>query len=160
MPRKLLLATLVVSVGTVALVLGSTGSPAPVYALTVSELLDAPRLDTPLRISGPLVPGSLCRVTEACGYRFRIAERYAASHPPRELEVSYPQCGLPDTFGELPGVDLEVSVEGQRCGACHSFEATQVMAKCPRKYDMSNSGGMLRPAPIPICEGPHSRNRP
>jgi cytochrome c-type biogenesis protein CcmE len=159
MSRKLLLATLLVSVGAVALVFG-TGSPAPVYAITVTEFLDSPRPDTTLRISGPLVTGSLCRVTEPCGYYFRIAERYAPSAPPRELEISYPECVVPDTFREVPGVDIEVTVEG-RCAACHSsFEATRVMAKCPGKYEMSRYGGVMPAAPIPVCEGSHSRKRP
>lgn len=159
MSRKLLLTALLVSVGGVALVLG-TGSPAPVYAITVSEFLDSPRLDTTLRISGPLVKGSLCRVTEPCGYYFRVAERYATSDPARELEVSYPECVVPDTFREVPGLDVEVTVEGGRCATCHTFEATRVMAKCPGKYEMSRYRGVMPGAPIPICEGSRSRKDP
>jgi cytochrome c-type biogenesis protein CcmE len=49
--------------------------------------------------------------------------------------VRYAQCIVPDTFKDVPGMDVGVTVEG-KLAAGGGFEASQVMAKCPSKYEM------------------------
>jgi len=42
---------------------------------------------------------------------------------------------VPDTFRDVAGVDVGVTVEGELT-ADNRFEATSVLAKCPSKYEM------------------------
>jgi cytochrome c-type biogenesis protein CcmE len=61
------------------------------------------------------------------------------------LAVEYPQCVVPDTFRDMPGMDVEVTAEGKLAGSGATFVATSIMAKCPSKYEMkqkSMSGEM------------------
>jgi cytochrome c-type biogenesis protein CcmE len=44
---------------------------------------------------------------------------------------------VPDTFRDVPGMDVGVTVEGA-LQADNSFEATSVLAKCPSKYEMKD----------------------
>ena len=54
-----------------------------------------------------------------------------------ELSVRYPYCVVPDTFRDAPGFEMgTVTVEGKLCESCHRFEASQIYAKMPRKYEM------------------------
>jgi cytochrome c-type biogenesis protein CcmE len=50
--------------------------------------------------------------------------------------VRYAQCVIPDTFRDVPGGGVQVTVEGALT-AQGEFEATLVMAKCASKYDPS-----------------------
>jgi cytochrome c-type biogenesis protein CcmE len=123
---------------------------ATVYSKGVDQLLsERDRFSMRnVRVLGVLVRGSLTRRETPCEYRFRLAK---AEH---EVEVHYPQCVIPDTFRDMPGVDVEVTAEGklQKDG---TFLAHQIMAKCPSKYDMkkkSNAGEN-----VPHVMGPTSR---
>lgn len=168
MSRKLFAGTGLLGVAVLAVVFGWP-SPA-VYARTVSEFVARPTLDRPVRVQGTLVPGSLCRRADPCEYRFRLdggsftrADSGTVRVGP-ELPVSYRNCIIPDTFRDIPGVDVNVSVEGQMCARCHRFEASLVLAKCPGKYwgkDPHPCGGARTPEseqpltrPTPDCIGP------
>lgn len=128
---KLLLALLAMGGGIVALVMSFSG--AAVYAKTVDQVVaEADKLQgRKLRVEGRLVHGSLMRRDQPCEYRFQIGGEGAV------LPVRYAQCVVPDTFRDVPGMDLDVTVEGtiSQEGA---FEATQVLAKCPSKYEMQD----------------------
>jgi cytochrome c-type biogenesis protein CcmE len=52
-----------------------------------------------------------------------------------EVEVRYPQCVVPDTFRDVPNMDVDVTATGKLAKDGH-FQASQIMAKCPSKYDM------------------------
>jgi cytochrome c-type biogenesis protein CcmE len=106
---------------------------AAVYSKGVDQLLqERERLASRnVRVAGMLVRGSLMRRDDPCEYRFRLHKGSA------ELPVQYPQCIVPDTFRDVPGVDVEVTVEG-RLQKDGSFLAHQIMAKCPSKYDMKD----------------------
>jgi len=102
-------------------------------------------VDQTVRVQGTLVHGTLCKVTADCGYRFSLEEAG------QQLSVAYEECVLPDTFRDIPGWDVYISVEGERCQTCHDFQATRVMAKCPAKYQMN--GSLSRPAaPLLLCK--------
>jgi cytochrome c-type biogenesis protein CcmE len=64
-----------------------------------------------------------------CEYRFSIEKNGTT------LPVRFAQCVVPDTFRDVPDVDVGVTVEGE-LQADSSFEASSVLAKCPSKYEM------------------------
>jgi cytochrome c-type biogenesis protein CcmE len=122
---------LVMAGGIVALVMTSF-KDAAVYAKSVDQVqaARAELMGRRLRIEGNLVHGSLQQaVGDHCEFRFVLKGREA------ELPVRFAQCVLPDTFKDIPNLDLGVTVEG-KLAAGGGFEAHQVLAKCPSKYEM------------------------
>jgi cytochrome c-type biogenesis protein CcmE len=112
------------------LVLSSMQSNA-IYSKPVDELLagKAKFVGRPVRAEGNLVHGSLEKREQPCEYRFTIAKNGVS------LPVRFAQCVVPDTFRDVPGLDVGVTVEGE-LRPDNGFEATSVLAKCPSKYDM------------------------
>ncbi len=98
----------------------------PIDQLVHNQLKYAHR---PVRAEGTLVHGTLVKREKPCEYRFTITSNGV------DVPVRYPQCVVPDTFRDVPGMDVNVTVEGQ-LKADGSFEATSVLAKCPSKYEM------------------------
>lgn len=82
-----------------------------------------------VRAEGNLVHGTLVKQESPCEYRFRIEKNNT------EIPVRYASCIVPDTFRDVAGMDVQVTVEGS-LGGDGNFEATQVLAKCPSKYEM------------------------
>ena len=158
MSRKLLAASLAGCAGIWLWALLPLGAK-PIYAYSVQDFLARELRDQRVRVSGELVPGSLCRARADCGYRFAIADhagRSAAAAQqelPLSLWVSYESCALPDTFRDVPGYAISLTVEGERCQTCHDFQATRVFAKCSGKYEKLGDAG-ARPAarPPPLCQ--------
>lgn len=142
-PRRnvgLLVALLVVGAGLVGLVFSF--KEAAVYAKSVDQLMaDKARLGgRPVRVEGDLVKGTLKHQDTPCEHRFRMSSNGV------ELPVRYGQCVIPDTFRDLPDMDVKVTVEG-KLGADGQFEATQLMAKCPSKYEMREKSSQGEKAP-------------
>ena len=50
------------------------------------------------------------------------------------LPVRFAGCVVPDTFRDVPGLDVEVTVEGELCDTCHTFDASMLIAKCHSKW--------------------------
>jgi len=102
-----------------------------IYAKPVDQLVSqkAKFAGRPVRAEGNLVHGSLTKRDSPCEYRFTITKNGV------DLPVRFPQCVVPDTFRDVPGMDVGVTVEGE-LKADNSFEATSVLAKCPSKYEM------------------------
>jgi cytochrome c-type biogenesis protein CcmE len=102
-----------------------------IYSRPVDQLLaqKAKFVGRPVRAEGNLVHGSLVKRDLPCEYRFALSKGGA------ELAVRFPQCVVPDTFRDVPDVDVGVTVEGE-LQANDTFEATSVLAKCPSKYEM------------------------
>jgi cytochrome c-type biogenesis protein CcmE len=82
-----------------------------------------------IRAEGNLVHGTLVKRDSPCEYRFRIEKNGT------EVPVRFASCVAPDTFRDVAGMDVQVTVEGA-LRPDGSFEATQVLAKCPSKYEM------------------------
>ena len=125
-----LLLTLLALVGAVVALFMVGFKDAAVYAITVDRLVKdkASLAGRKVRVEGELVPGTLVKRDAPCEYRFTV-------HKDRdELPVRYAQCVIPDTFRDMPGGGVQVTVEGTLTPDGH-FEATQVMAKCASKYD-------------------------
>lgn len=113
-----------------ALVFTSEGE-AVVYAYGVDEVkARAAELgDRRVRVVGDLVTGTLVRRDEPCEYRFELGKGAD------RIKVHYAQCVVPDTFRDVEGVKVEVTAEGRLMEDGHLF-ASQIMAKCPSKYEM------------------------
>jgi cytochrome c-type biogenesis protein CcmE len=102
-----------------------------IYSKPVDELLaqKAKFAGRPVRADGVLVHGSLVKRDSPCEYRFTIEKNGAT------LPVRYSQCVVPDTFRDVEGIDVGVTVEGE-LQADESFVASSILAKCPSKYEM------------------------
>ena len=92
----------------------------------------------PVRAEGNLVNGTLVRRDQPCEYRFRLSKNGT------ELPVKYAGCIVPDTFRDIPGMPVSVTVEGQ-LQSDNTFEATNVLAKCPSKYEDKMKDGVALP---------------
>jgi cytochrome c-type biogenesis protein CcmE len=127
-----LLATLLVMVGAVVALFMVGFKEAAIYALPVDQVTAAKEKFTnrKLRVEGHLVPGTLSKRDQPCEYRFTIH----GAEKTNEIPVRYEQCVIPDTFRDVPGGGVEVTVEGKLSAQGH-FDATLVMAKCTSKYD-------------------------
>ncbi len=104
-----------------------------IYSKPVDDLVaqKARFVGRAVRAEGNLVHGTLERRETPCEYRFTIAKNGV------EVPVRFAQCVVPDTFRDIPGMDVGVTVEGA-LQADNSFEATTVLAKCPSKYEMKD----------------------
>ena len=137
-----LLLGLVVMGGAILFVVFSGFKQAAVYSKGVDELLkDKSRFESrTVRVLGTLVSGTLARRSDPCEYRFKMQKNQAV------MTVLYPQCVVPDTFRDVPGVNVEVTAEGQ-ISADGTFHASQIMAKCPSKYEMRGKSGQGQGVP-------------
>jgi cytochrome c-type biogenesis protein CcmE len=122
-----------------------------IYSKPVDELLAnrARFLGRPVRADGNLVHGSLAKRDQPCEYRFTIEKNGS------ELPVRFPQCVVPDTFRDVPEMDVAVTVEGE-LQRDNSFEATNVLAKCPSKYEMQqrkDRGEQMPHGPLAQIDG-------
>lgn len=104
-----------------------------IYSKAVDELVanKAKFAGRPVRAEGNLVHGSLVKRDAPCEYRFSLAKNGAT------LPVRFAQCVVPDTFRDVPDMDVGVTVEGE-LKADDTFEASSVLAKCPSKYEMQD----------------------
>ncbi len=137
----LVAALVVIAGGVLALVL-TTFKHDAAYSKGVDELIvGKDKLNgRNIRVAGTLVKGSLKRRDQPCEYRFSITKNKA------ELPVRYSQCVVPDTFRDMPGMDVEVTAEGKLTEEGY-FEASQIFAKCPSKYEMKDKAARGEKAP-------------
>jgi cytochrome c-type biogenesis protein CcmE len=101
-----------------------------VYSMMVDEVAAQPAAyaDRTLRVEGDLRDGSIQFREDPCEYRFTIQRNEQA------MNVRFPQCVVPDTFRD--GMGISVVVEG-RLQDDGSFLATQVIPRCPSRYEMN-----------------------
>jgi cytochrome c-type biogenesis protein CcmE len=130
-----IIATVLVVGGAAAYLLASSFGDSMVYYKTVDELLiERARFEGKLvRINGLLVEGSIARRPGTDEYRFTLRKNKA------EIAVTYRGI-LPDTM--LPG--RELVVEGALQPGGNDFAATEILAKCPSKYESvaKSKGGL------------------
>lgn len=119
-----------------------------IYSKPVDELVAEREkfAGRPVRAEGTLVHGSLMKRDQPCEYRFTISKNGV------EVPVRYAQCVVPDTFRDVPGMDIGVTVEGE-LRADNSFEATNVLAKCPSKYEMKERAERGEEMPHAVVNG-------
>jgi cytochrome c-type biogenesis protein CcmE len=160
-PRRsmgLLLTLLVMVGGLVGLFLVGF-KEAAIYAMPVDQVLASTSklAGRKIRVEGELVPGTLVKRDSPCEYRFTVhpipsQHALAAKDPKNQLAVRYAQCVIPDTFRDMPGGGVQVTIEGSLSAEGH-FQASQVFAKCSSKYDPKShemkggaSGGSAPPS--------------
>lgn len=138
----LLIGLLVMVAGVLTLVFTSFKGAA-IYSLGVDQLVkETTRYnERTIRVKGMLVKGTLARRDEPCEYRFKLQEKGAV------LSVQHPSCVVPDTFKDMPGMDVEVQAEGKLAEDGKTFVSTAIVAKCPSKYEMQQKSlaGELAP---------------
>lgn len=119
-----------------------------IYAKPVDELVKSKGKfqNREVKADGLLVHGSLQKRESPCEYRFQIEKNGVA------IPVSFKQCAVPDTFRDVPDMAVEVTVQGKLL-ADGSFEASQIIAKCPSKYEMKEKQQKGEKAP-------HATNQP
>jgi len=129
----LLAVGLVTAAAAVAATVLFTMKDKAIYSKPVDALLQdkSKFVGRPVRVEGNLVHGSLVHHDKPCEYDFTIEKNGSA------MPVKFAQCVVPDTFRDVPGMDVGVTVEGE-LQADNSFQATTVLAKCPSKYEMKN----------------------
>jgi cytochrome c-type biogenesis protein CcmE len=122
-----------------------------IYSKPVDELVaqKAKFVGKPVRAEGNLVHGSLVKREDPCEYRFRIEKNGV------EVPVRFAKCVVPDTFRDVPGMDVGVTVEGE-LRADDSLEASNVLAKCPSKYEMKQKAASGEKAPHAAVQVPAS----
>jgi cytochrome c-type biogenesis protein CcmE len=127
-----LLTLLALGGGILSFVLGQDGDQLT-YAKDVKAAVDNQEpSERNLRVQGVLVPGSLTKREEPCEYRFQVRQK---DNPEgAKMDVRFAQCIVPDTFRDVPGIDVEVTVTGQK--SSDHFKADTIAAKCPSKYEM------------------------
>jgi cytochrome c-type biogenesis protein CcmE len=129
--------------GGVAVLLGVENSPF-VYSYRVDEVVAAPSgyLGRTLRVEGQLQNGSIRFREQPCEWRFVL------EHEGRRMPVEFPQCVVPDTFRD--GMGISVVVEGM-LREDGSFVASQVIPRCPSRYEMERRqrAGEAMPHPPP-----------
>ena len=140
----LLLALAIMAALIGVLVLKSFNNSA-VYAKTVDQLVASRDKLTgrAVRVEGMLVHGSLTKRDHPCEYRFKMTKNGAV------IDVRFPQCVVPDTFRDRPEAEVGVTAEGKLLKD-GTFEATQIMAKCPSKYEERNGKKM----PVGMADSP------
>lgn len=146
--RLLLLIPLVMAgAAIVALVLGGVKDKG-MYSKPVDQLLaeKAKFRNKQVRAEGNLVHGSLVKRESPCEYRFKMEKNGT------EMNVRYAKCVVPDTFRDVPNMDVGVTVEGELLPD-DSVEATQVLAKCPSKYEMKQKAANGEKMPHASTEG-------
>ena len=132
---KIIVSVAVVA-GGVGYLLWSTSGQAFEYYKHVDEVvpLTAEWQGKAMQLHGYVVPGSIHkRLSQESG---RLEYKFREINCGREIEVFYAGV-VPDTFKD----GAEVVVKGEFTGA--SFHGTEVMAKCPSKYQATAGPSLM-----------------
>jgi cytochrome c-type biogenesis protein CcmE len=104
------------------------------YYQTLSEFRAAGPTQGRVRVHGYVAPGSISRDVDSKSVHFAVQ-----NDPPHKagvetdgLAVRYASLELPDLFKDGAEVVVEGSVEGE--GSSAVFHASNVLAKCPSKF--------------------------
>jgi len=104
-----------------------------VYYQTLAEFRASGVPGQPARVHGFVVPGSIQRDVAAQQVSFRVQEKapHAGGTADGALPVIYTSLETPDLFKD----GAEVVVEGRLADAAGTFRASNVLAKCPSKFE-------------------------
>jgi cytochrome c-type biogenesis protein CcmE len=133
---KIIISLLIIAGATGYLLVGTMGnSEALTYFHNVDEVIAKPHdfRDQKIRIGGHVLPGSIAQKKGTLEYRFEVKPVEAMMKFPetRGKTVTVAFTGIvPDTFKD----DAECIVTG-KLGADGTFNATELIAKCPSKYE-------------------------
>lgn len=112
-----------------------------VYYQTLGEFRTAGEPGQPARVHGFVVPGSIERDVAARQVSFRVQEKapHAGGSAEGALPVIYTSLETPDLFKD----GAEVVVEGRLAAAAGTFQASNVLAKCPSKFEGKQAAASL-----------------
>jgi cytochrome c-type biogenesis protein CcmE len=104
-----------------------------VYYQTLGEFRVSGEPGRASRVHGFVVPGSIERDVAAKQVSFRVQETapHAGGSADGALAVIYAGLETPDMFKD----GAEVVVEGRLAAGAGTFHATNVLAKCPSKFE-------------------------
>ena len=104
-----------------------------VYYQTLAEFRAAGEPGQAARVHGFVVPGSIQRDVAAKQVSFRVQEKapHAGGSADGALPVIYTSLETPDLFKD----GAEVVVEGRMSDVAGTFHASNVLAKCPSKFE-------------------------
>lgn len=105
------------------------------YYLEVDEYLAEPT-DSPVRLAGFVVDGSIGKDPAGLAVNFQIRGENEAQTIPVFFDSRTAGGRVPDTFVD----GSQVVVSGQM-GKDGVFQAKQLLAKCPSKYEAAESSG-------------------
>lgn len=111
-----------------------------VYYQTLEEFRDAARPGEAVRVHGYVAEGSIERDVAAKVVRFRVQSQppHAGGAAHGAMPVVYTSLETPDLFKD----GAEVVVEGRLSGAGDgTFHASNVLAKCPSKFEGAPAEG-------------------
>jgi cytochrome c-type biogenesis protein CcmE len=113
------------------------------YYQTLGEFRSAGSVDVPSRVHGFVAPGSIERDVPAREIRFHVQELapHAGGSAEGALPVSFASLEAPDLFKD----GAEVVVEG-RLRPDGRFAASNVLAKCPSKFEAAERERAAPPA--------------
>ena len=132
---------LVSGAGVIASLVLTSFQDATVYAMGVDRLVGEKSrwVGRHVRVEGMLVQHTLRFREQPCEYVFDATKAGAVVH------VRYPSCIKPDTLrDDMP--EVGVTAEG-KLQADGTFVASNVLAKCPSKYDMKTKPGGSQQTP-------------
>lgn len=143
---KIAVSVVVVLGGLGGLVYSTTGGSAFEYYKHVDEVVDElPRWQKkPLQLHGFVLPGSIERKLDRD--RQQLDYRFIAVNCGRQVRVTY-SGSIPDTFKDGAEVVCKGEFLADATGgaADSAFRSTEIMAKCPSKYQATSGG------PNPMC---------
>jgi len=104
-----------------------------VYYQTLGEFRASGEAGQAARVHGFVVPGSIERDVAGKQVSFRVQETapHAGGSAEGALPVIYASLETPDLFKD----GAEVVVEGRLAAPAGTFHATNVLAKCPSKFE-------------------------
>ncbi len=132
---KIGIALLIFFGGPIALVLLTGAGDSFSYSEPVGAVAGDPAAfeGRQLRVEGMLREGSVQFREDPCEWRFTIEEQDPSQEIQSAINVSFPQCVVPDTFRDGFGISVTVQGEVQGDG---TFLANEVVPRCPSKYEM------------------------
>jgi cytochrome c-type biogenesis protein CcmE len=112
-----------------------------VYYKTLGEFQASGEPGQPARVHGFVVPGSIERDVAGKQVSFRVQETapHAGGSAAGALPVIYASLETPDLFKD----GAEVVVEGKLAAAAGTFHASNVLAKCPSKFEGKQAAASL-----------------
>lgn len=132
-PKLLVLCGIVVA-AMVFLLARTVGGQGGVYYLELGEFLNKP-VDRAVRLAGFVEEGSIEKDQAGLSVRFTLRDQDGKRRLPVRFDARSAGGRIPDTFTD----GSQVVVSG-KLGPQGVFQANQMLAKCPSKYEAASRG--------------------
>ena len=133
-PKLMVLAGVVVA-SMVFLMARTMSGNSGVYYLDIDEYLAKP-IDHPVRVAGFVADGSIRKDPSGLVVRFTLRDARGEKSMPVLFDAREGGARIPDTFTD----GSQVLVSG-KMGGGGEFEAKEMLAKCPSKYEARGQSG-------------------